>query len=101
MSKGLELRGGLQDDRLALRRSERVPAPPVDGPHLVERVPALEGDRRIRHALLIACRPPRLKPRRRAAYSDRAMRTFLSWLSSIVFLPVFGLTMVVFDVAQR
>jgi 1-acyl-sn-glycerol-3-phosphate acyltransferase len=29
------------------------------------------------------------------------MRTFLSWLSSIVFLPVFGLTMVVFDVAQR
>lgn len=29
------------------------------------------------------------------------MRTVLSWLSSIVFLPVFGLTLVVFDVAQR
>lgn len=29
------------------------------------------------------------------------MRTLLSWLSTIVFLPVFGLVMVVFDVAQR
>jgi 1-acyl-sn-glycerol-3-phosphate acyltransferase len=42
-----------------------------------------------------------LKPRRRPAYSDEAMRTLLSWLSSIVFLPVFGLTLVVFDVSQR
>jgi 1-acyl-sn-glycerol-3-phosphate acyltransferase len=29
------------------------------------------------------------------------MRTVLSWLTTIVFLPVFGLVMVVFDVAQR
>ncbi len=29
------------------------------------------------------------------------MRQLLSWLSTIVFLPVFGLVMVVFDVAQR
>jgi 1-acyl-sn-glycerol-3-phosphate acyltransferase len=29
------------------------------------------------------------------------MRTLLSWLSSVVFLPVFGLVLVVFDVAQR
>jgi len=29
------------------------------------------------------------------------MRTLLSWLSSIAFLPVFGLVLVAFDVAQR
>jgi 1-acyl-sn-glycerol-3-phosphate acyltransferase len=31
----------------------------------------------------------------------RALHTLVSWLTTLVFLPVFGLVMVVFDVAQR
>src|SRR5262249_41337449 len=98
---GLEQRRRLGHDAISLANWERVPAPPVDGPHLVQGVPPFEGDGRLRHAPLIARPSPRLKPHLRPAYSDGAMRTLLSWLSSIAFLPVFGLVLVAFDVAQR
>ena len=53
-------------------------------------------------APLIACRPAAFEAARDRRYSDGADAAGgLSWLSTIVFLPVFGLVMVVFDVAQR
>src|SRR5262249_1496083 len=91
---------GLARDGVPLLGAERVPAAPVHGVHVVQRVPALEGDRRFRHGPLIARRPERLKLRAPAAYSEPGMQLG-SWLSTLVFLPVFGLVMVVFDVAQR